>query len=290
MNDENEDYTNKNFGLLFKKAEWRAAQLDKDIKTIIQEYGDDVDKIKSEIVSLTNGKEFYDDTEILDMISILNSLDGKLWGEDFIQYIKNYPYVVDVQIVDNQDSASKKFSRISTVYGDIEFIPVSDLLRQSEQFSPYNEQDALNRYCDKVEDITSRNGNCHELSIEALKLFCERFNTKSNIVTGDVCYYSDKNKYMHSWLEFDVAGKECVLDSTKNIIIDKPSYYRLLHINEIYSVISSDDIIEDDIKYGKLLNELDYKTYLTSRDEIIRDLKRNEQLFDRKDENPSEER
>ena len=75
-------------------------------------------------------------------------------------------------------------------------------------------------------------------------------------------------------------------------MIDKESYYRLLHIDEkeICSIISSDEIIADKRDFGGLIKLLDSKTYLTSRHEIVRDLDKNKHLFDNSDIDSGEER
>ena len=80
-----------------------------------------------------------------------------------------------------------------------------------------------------------------------------------------------------------------LLDSTFNVIMNKEGYYLLRHVEPI-SKIDSKSITEDWYKYGELLYKLDLKTYLTYRDEIINDLEKNKQLFQKAKEDEGEER
>lgn len=292
MDKTDKEYINKNYYLLFLEQEGRASELDREIQYVSQDYSCSHEQMKSKIAKIGNGVEFYDDTNIIDLITILNSDQTNLSKDDLILYIRNLPFVNYMQISEVSDKGIVKFSNVRTVNGDIEFIAISDLLKQSDSYGMDDENNSLKAYCREVESMEMRNGNCHEFSVKALKVLSKYFNIKSDIVTGNVSYYIPENKYLHSWLEFDLAGRRCALDSTKNIIIDRDTYYRLLHIGDkdIYSVIKSDDIINDEVQYGKFINELDYKTYLTTRDEIIRDLEKNKQLFDRQNNDSSEVR
>jgi hypothetical protein len=292
MYDKDDEYINKNYYKLFIRAEEQANRIDSNIQDIARDYDMTYEEMKNEISKIGKGVEFYDDTNILDLITILNSDQTDLSREELLSYIKSQPSVIDIEIPEKSSNGGVKFSKVITANGDIDFLAISDLLKQSDSYGLDEGNEALKRYCEEVESFKKRNGNCHEFSVKALKVFSKYFNQKTKIVTGNVSYYVPENKYVHSWLEFDLAGKKCALDSTKNIITDRDTYYRLLHIGDkdIYSIIESDDIINDEAQYGEFINELDYKTYLTTRDEIIRDLEKNKQLFDRQNNDSSEVR
>ena len=293
MQNEEDEYVNRNFHWLFERAEAEANEIDEELQSIIQNPDYSVAEVEENMARLGNGEEFMNDTNVIDLISLLNSDQDQLSDEYIVRYMETFPNVYDVQIANPSDSGNVNFSSIETNEGYVEFLAISELLKHSISYSQNGGDNEVKKYCDDVENIAKRNGNCHRFSIRALKLLTEHFDIKTNIVTGNVRYYVPDNKYIHSWLEFYLAGKLCALDSTKNIIMDKDAYYRLLHIDEekdIYSVIKSDDVINDEKQYGGLIEELDYKTYLTTRDEMIRDLERNKQLFEKQNNDSSEVR
>ena len=78
--------------------------------------------------------------------------------------------------------------------------------------------------------------------------------------------------YLHSVVELELDGQVCILDWTKNLIINKKDYIILTGFNKISS-ISSKDIMKD----SDLLNifDISLKTYTLFRDEIVSDLEKN---------------
>lgn len=122
-----------------------------------------------------------------------------------------------------------------------------------------------------------RLGNCHMRSIE-LSILIEDSN---KVVTGFIYGLSDKDKILHSWIETKINNTDVVIDFTMNIIINKDAYYRLKHV-EALNAISDKDLINDDKFihfFAKSVHSIDVKEYLLFRDEIIRDCKKNKQLF-----------
>lgn len=62
--------------------------------------------------------------------------------------------------------------------------------------------------------------------------------------------------------------------------------YALNHIDKIISRINCVDIANDEKIYEQIDNgdwHIDFKTYLTCRDEIMRDLQRNLDIFDKEE-------
>lgn len=132
-------------------------------------------------------------------------------------------------------------------------------------------------YEDEYVNKENRHGNCHYKSIKISK----SLEMPNDLVTGYVYGISDKTKFLHSWVEFEVKGKELVIDYTLNIIMNKEGYYYLQHARPL-SRISNEDLVNDD-EYIRKFNKLGHfniKEYLTFRDEIVNDFKKNQKLFD----------
>lgn len=278
---------NRNYDWLFVKPEDRAKQIQKQIGEIIRISDNDEARVKQALKeNVGDGVEFYDDSFLLDLINFIYSKEYIEDKETIIAFIGTFPYVKSVK-------KSDQFLQIETDKGVIECMSISDMIRNSGKADGNDTQSkALEMFCKSIESINNRQSNCHDFSMTATELFQYEFNTPNNIVTGYAKYYVPENKYLHSWMELKIKEKDYVFDFTKNTIIDKASYYRLQHIDEqeICSVISSEEITSDKRNFGGLIKLLDSKTYLTSRNEIIRDLDRNKHLFDNSDIDSGEER
>ena len=88
------------------------------------------------------------------------------------------------------------------------------------------------------------------------------------MVIGFVYGYSDKSKYIHSWIELEYRGEEYVIDCTLNAMINKEGYYLIQHAEPITKV--GNEMIKSDIKnhYEKVIN-FPFEIYLVYRDLII---------------------
>ena len=115
-----------------------------------------------------------------------------------------------------------------------------------------------------------RKGQCHSKS-----LFLGIANEKSNILTG---YYTFENETaLHSVVEIiDENGNPKILDWTRNLIIDEDIYVKLFKFNTITKIDSS--LVFDEIESLAKL-DIDLKTYLTFRDELLKDMEKNSQIF-----------
>lgn len=115
-----------------------------------------------------------------------------------------------------------------------------------------------------------RKGQCHSKS-----LFLGIANEKSNILTG---YYTFENETaLHSVVEIiDENGNPKILDWTRNLIIDEDIYVKLFKFNTITKIDSS--LVFDEIESLAKL-DIDLKTYLTFRDELLKDMEKNPQIF-----------
>lgn len=163
---------------------------------------------------------------------------------------------------------------IKTTFGEIKFSRITN-------FFPNLEFD------DEIEDIRNRLGKigevgkCHAWAIEYSKRL-KNIGIENDVVTADKYLMTDKNKHLHSWNEFEINGKEHVLDYTQNVVMNKDGYYALNHIKKVISKINCMDIENDEKLYRQINGryyEIDAKTYLTCRDEIMRDLQKNIGIF-----------
>ena len=217
---ENEFYgdTNRNYDWLFVKPEQRAKELQKEISEIIATNNNEEGPVKRELAELGKGVEYYDDSYLSDLISFIFSKENADIKGDVIEFIKTFPYVKNI-------SESGQFIQIETNDGIIECASISDLIRNSGKASGEDRQSkAIEMFCRSIECIQSRQSNCHDFSITASEIFHYDFSKENQIVTGYPRYYVPENKYLHSWVELTIQGKEYVLDFTKNTIMDKQSY------------------------------------------------------------------
>ena len=126
-------------------------------------------------------------------------------------------------------------------------------------------------------ETEKRSGKCHLKSLKVSK----NLGISNNIVTGYIFGYSDKDKYFHSWVEYSHKGKEYVIDYTRNIIINKEAYYRLMNAIPLSRI--SNKTIEEDENILLNLPESDtitLKEYLVFRDEIMKNFERNKKIFE----------
>lgn len=103
-------------------------------------------------------------------------------------------------------------------------------------------------------ESASRVGKCHPYSV-LLAMFLDNFNLTSGadiyLATDNIYQLSQTAKYMHSWVEICLFGKEYVFDATKNLIIDKNAYYEINHISNPEKV-NSKQLLLDFPKIKKL--------------------------------------
>ena len=122
-------------------------------------------------------------------------------------------YVKKVKIARNE-----KFNLpevfIETIEGDIRAIQFSDYVPDVKEIFPFIEKD-------------ERHGNCYDFAYDiSLNL-----GVPNHIVTGYIYGYSDKAKFLHSWVEVVLNGEEYVIDGTlmqfliKKVII----YFNMLN-------------------------------------------------------------
>ena len=220
-NDEYTHYANRNYHLFFIKPEEQASKIQDEINEIMEKYGENDTLIKEKLrTEFGDGIEFYDDSYLFDLINLLTTdNNGYESKEEYIEIkrdIRNFiPYLPNVKsmsVEKKQILPGKRedFCVIDTINGLIEFTMIDKLIARSGKTEVIQNDEDAKYYCSDIKCIDKRNGMCHLLSISAAKLFSKYLNIKSNVVTGYVNYYVPKNKYLHSWIELCIDGKEYV--------------------------------------------------------------------------------
>lgn len=216
----------------------------------------------------------YDNFIKKNQISEIYDTDLAIWSLFFEQTLKNKDefriqnlykkimfdsdYIKSINIKKNPYFDSNELV-IETNKGPISLIPLSEGIPLLLKIFP------------NLESINRANtcfSNSRSLSI--------KFSNDNDLVTGIIHGYTDKSKYLHSWLEIKLYGELYVIDYTMNAIINKDGYYRFRHANEI-SRVKRDSISNDIDNYGNIINALEAHSafYNIFRNEIIKDLQKN---------------
>ena len=122
----------------------------------------------------------------------------------------------------------------------------------------------------------SRIGHCH---IEAFDL-SKNLNMPNRLVTSYIYGTTDLSKFLHSFVEVNINGKEYVIDCTINSIMNKEAFYKIHHIEkeDIISIIDNKTLKDDLNKYYDLLNKsiINERDYEIFREEFINEFKKKE--------------
>ena len=128
-------------------------------------------------------------------------------------------------------------------------------------------------------ETDSRIGKCHEKSMAISQIL----GSSNEVVTGYICGLSNKQKYLHSWVEVKLADNyPVVIDYTINAVMNRDGYYLLKH-PKILNRVSNEDIKNDQkyiLSFSETVQSINIKEYLVFRDEIMRDINKNKLLFD----------
>lgn len=168
-------------------------------------------------------------------------------------------YILDIKVEKNE-----KFNlpevKIETTKGIIQAIQFSSVAPEVKNLFPFIESD-------------KRFGNCYDFAYNiSLNL-----GVPNQIVTGYIYGYSDKSKFLHSWVESTINDEEYVIDGTLNAMINKEGYYLMQHAKPITKI--SDSVLKSDIKnHLDVMQTIPIETYYVFRDEIVNDLKRNSKI------------
>jgi hypothetical protein len=123
-----------------------------------------------------------------------------------------------------------------------------------------------------IEELTSkkRYEKCHIRSVVLGPIIKD-----SRVVTGYITIGREKS--LHSIVEYECDGEIYALDWTRNLKMPKNQYIKLTDFVEL-SAIPSDTIVND---FEKIIGNLcmGIKPYLVFRDELMKDMDKNKELF-----------
>ena len=207
---------------------------------------------------------------VADRTSIVWNI-GKIFCDDIMPFMKERAYnsLKKNNIVKKVTSNLRSFRKPH--YIDIE-------LKNGLKFSAQEFSSMCPSYAEYDPEIYSerRFTKCHQKAIE-LALGLSESDVRA--VTGYVCGATTKAKYSHSWIETVLKGQPVVIDAVNNVVMDKDAYY-YLNLCEVVSRVKGSDVFKD----SKILRQLPEGLvvdgfYLMFRDEIMKDLEKNEQLY-----------
>jgi len=120
---------------------------------------------------------------------------------------------------------------------------------------------------------------CFETAYE----IAQHLKADNEIVSGHIFGYTDKSRYAHSWVETTLNDKEVVIDGIFNAIFNKEGYYALTTAEPL-SRISRNNLRTDSKNYIEELaqsedNTIPKELYYYFRDELIKELDKNQQIF-----------
>ena len=113
-----------------------------------------------------------------------------------------------------------------------------------------------------------RRGRCHWDSIALLAGF-DNFEG-ATLVNGVVKGVTGKIKWFHSWIEQEIDGIECCIDTTTNLVMPKEDYYYLQGVKVIQK-IPQKQVEEDKDMLLRLYRESKFNTkvYCYNREEAV---------------------
>lgn len=116
----------------------------------------------------------------------------------------------------------------------------------------------------------SRFGNCYKYAY----YISLGLQIPNNLTVGYIYGYSDKSKFLHSWVETDINEEEFVIDATLNAIINKDGYYLMQHAKPI-NKINNQTFREDLNNYPMIDNKnIPLEVYYVFRDEIMKEFEK----------------
>lgn len=165
-------------------------------------------------------------------------------------------YILDIKVEKNEKFNLPEI-KIETTKGIIQAIQFSSVAPEVKNLFPFIESD-------------KRFGNCYDFAYNiSLNL-----GVPNQIVTGYIYGYSDKSKFLHSWVESTINDEEYVIDGTLNAMINKDGYYLMQHAKPITKI--SDSVLKSDIKnHLDVMQTMPMEVYYVFRNEIVNDLERN---------------
>lgn len=250
-----------NYNVLFEKEYNTSQEIDNTFAAICNEQG--FSKGIEYLKSINFEWLDYDGYVILYTINAITKATTTL--EEKKNLLKRVSRQEDVKEIKIEQSDKFNIPQLIILKEDYEIrvMQLSELIPEAMEVLPDLESD-------------ERMGTCFAKAYDiALNL-----GIPNDIVTG-YCYgYTDKSKFLHSWVETKYKGEEIVIDGVLNSIINKDGYYKLRHIEPLTRI--SDQTLNSDIeKYLLSLGTITPEIYYVFRDEIIKDFEKNAEVFQR---------
>ena len=229
-------------------------------------YYEELCLIKPYSVDIYTGDRYYDEANVkeINKILMLKKLNFSL--EEIKNINDDTIFFKQVELQNQIKELNKKLRLISslkTEKGEIRATALTSLIPNLKDEEPVLLTD-------------NRVGNCHS---RAIKISNSLGEIDNDVVTGYVFGFSDKSKYLHTWVEFNYQGKDAVIDYNLNVLMNKEGYYLMTHALPL-SRISNKNIHKDFKVINKLGKTGCIKEYLVFRDELMKDFKKNKELFD----------
>ncbi len=237
-----------NYYNIFRLPEVKACKLKNKYLSIINGNNDmNKNKIPNDVITFIPEYNILKAIEIFtnDNISFTDKVDLFMQlkcKHQYIQNVKIFPENIFIQ-TQNMNINVIKFSKL--------FCSLQKMLDEINSNNRYHE--------------------CHQSSFIICLDLPENIN--STLVTGYIYSFANKCKFLHSWVEIDMEGKQFALDYTINAACNIEGYYYLRHA-EVLQKITSSDVKSDHNIFRKIFDKLTLKEYLVFRDELINDIKK----------------
>lgn len=113
----------------------------------------------------------------------------------------------------------------------------------------------------------NRGGRCHDSAV----MVSTALDDKNYVATGYVHSFGRGHKYLHSWVELEYNGKQCVIDTTLNLFTRKSYYYDLMDVKGVVYKIPSKTIKNEIEIIRELTHENQWlsKLYLSNRHQAL---------------------
>lgn len=202
----------------------------------------------AKVENLASGTKFTFDKFVIDSMLEQFTLSGDGFSKMLISskqfgggFIKDIEY-------------DKDKVEIKTTKGDIVCQKLSSVMPEIENIFPFI-------------NTSQRAGMCHAYSVR----FAMNFNINCNLVTGYVAPLSEKNKNLHTWVEFNFLGDDVVIDFTRGLMFNKSGYYLLKNIDGPVQKISRNEVLVDLFMYSQLskIEPLLTKLYFANRKQAV---------------------
>ena len=252
----------KSYNELFNERFHRSQEIDEEFSRIFNKDGllEAINYLKSIGATTLDMDNYQIKYRISEWTKNKTSNEEK---ERFInQLLKLKDYIKKIDISKNNKFNLPELS-IETTEGTLCAIQFSSIAPKCKEKLPFIETDERHGKCYEIADVISLN-----------------LGISNNIVTGYIYGYTDKSKFLHSWVETKIKGEEYVIDGTLNSLINKQGYYLIQHAKPLTKI--SNQTFQNDIKnYLEKIEEFPIEVYYVFRDEIIKDFQKNDEIFER---------